>query len=88
MFGFYLVYHAHFAGLAVGIFVYAQIFLGHLVDVGAGAVFGNLDDAAADFEIAVGILGSIKVMATRGSRRTLRSFWRPLAELKMICSPS
>src|SRR5579863_8415378 len=25
---------------------------------------------------------------TRGSRRTLRSFWRPLAELKMTCSPS
>src|SRR5208337_1400985 len=26
--------------------------------------------------------------ATRGSRRTLRSFWRPLAELKMTCWPS
>src|SRR6266436_3599473 len=26
--------------------------------------------------------------ATRGSRRTLRSFWRPLAELKVTCSPS
>src|SRR4029078_2883085 len=27
-------------------------------------------------------------IATRGSRRTLRSFCRPLAELKMTCSPS
>src|ERR1700723_1596175 len=27
-------------------------------------------------------------MATRGSRRTFLSFWRPLAELKMMCSPS
>src|SRR5580658_8069314 len=25
---------------------------------------------------------------TRGSRRTLRSFWRPLAELNSTCSPS
>ncbi len=57
VFGLYFVEHADFAGLAVGILVDAEIFLGHLVDVGAGAVFGDLDDAAADFEIAVGILG-------------------------------
>src|SRR5580704_17868165 len=29
----------------------------------------------------------MRARETRGSRRTLRSFWRPLAELKMTCSP-
>src|SRR5258706_14709306 len=53
----YLVQHASFAGLAVGIFVNAEILLGYFVDVSAGAVFGDLDDAAADLDVAVGILG-------------------------------
>ena len=35
--GLDLVDDADFAGLAVGILVGAEIFLGHLVDVGAGA---------------------------------------------------
>ena len=46
---------ADFTGLAVGIFIDAEIFLGHFVDVGAGAVFGDFDDATTNFEIAVGI---------------------------------
>src|ERR1700733_1549369 len=54
--GLYFVNDAHFAGVAVGIFVDAEIFLGQLVDVSAGAFFGDLDHAAADFEVAVGIL--------------------------------
>jgi hypothetical protein len=53
--GFYFVEDADFAGLAVGILIDAEIFLGHLVDVSAGALFGDLDDAAADFKIAVRI---------------------------------
>src|SRR5271156_5322182 len=42
VFGLHLVNEAHFAGLAVGIFVDAEIFLGQLVDAGAGALFGDL----------------------------------------------
>src|SRR5580698_2718896 len=54
--GLYLVDHAHFAGLAVGIFADAEIFLGKLVDAGATTFFGDLNHAAADLEIPVGIL--------------------------------
>ena len=55
--GFDFIDHADLAGLAVGVFVDAEIFLGHLVDVGAGTVFGDLDDAAANLDVAVGIFG-------------------------------
>src|SRR5258708_27883292 len=54
--GFYFVHHSEFAGLAVGIFVDPEIFLGHLVDVGAGAIFCYFAYASANFYIAVGIL--------------------------------
>jgi hypothetical protein len=47
--GLHFVDHAHFVGLAVGIFFDSEIFFGHLVDVGAGALFGDLNDAAANF---------------------------------------
>src|SRR5579864_6087901 len=40
VFGFDFVEDADFAGLAVGIFVYAEIFLGQLVDAFGGAFFG------------------------------------------------
>src|ERR1700677_1682038 len=46
--GFDLVDHADFAGLAVGVFIDAEIFLGQLVDVGAGALFGDFDNAATN----------------------------------------
>src|SRR5579862_4038960 len=57
VFGFDFVDHADFAGLTVGIFIDTEIFFGHLVDVGAGAFFSDFDDAAANFQIAVGIFG-------------------------------
>jgi hypothetical protein len=53
--GFDFVEHSDFAGLAVGVFIYAQIFLGHFVDVGAGAVLGDFYYSAADFQITVRI---------------------------------
>src|ERR1700686_570909 len=53
--GFDFVEHADFAGLAVGVFVDTEIFFRHFVDVGGGAVFGDFDYAAANFDIAVGI---------------------------------
>ena len=79
MFGLDFVQDADFAGLAVGIFVDAEILLGHFVDLLGGAFFGDFNDTSADFQIAVGI----RARETRGSRRTFLSFWRPRAELKM-----
>src|SRR5437773_4691724 len=49
--------HAHFTGLAVRIFVLAEILLRQLVDVRVRALFRHLDDAPPDAEIAVRIVG-------------------------------
>src|SRR5206468_2338842 len=57
VFGFDFIDDADFAGLAVGIFVHAQIFFGQLVDALVGSFFGDLDDASADFYVAIGIFG-------------------------------
>ena len=43
--------------LTIRVFVHAQVFFGQLVDVGIGALFGDFDYAAADFKIAVRIVG-------------------------------
>src|ERR1700686_4553139 len=51
--GLDFIHHTNFAGLRVGILVYAQIFLGQLVDVVVRAVFRDLDDAATNLDIAV-----------------------------------
>ena len=56
-FGLDFVEDADFAGLAERIFRIAEIFVGEAVDVIVGAFFGDLDDLAADFEIAIGIFG-------------------------------
>src|SRR5262249_62322386 len=48
-----LIEHANFAGLAVRIFVHAEIFLGELVDAIVGAFLSDLNDTAANFEIAI-----------------------------------
>src|SRR5246500_2239931 len=56
VFGFDLVEDADFAGLAVRILIDAKVLFGELVDAVVGAVLGDLGDAAADFQIAIGIL--------------------------------
>src|SRR5579883_1858252 len=56
VFGLDLVDHADFPGLGIGILVNAQVFLGHFVDVLAGALLGDLGHAAANFEVAVRVL--------------------------------
>ena len=55
--GFDFVEDADFAGLAEGVFRIAEIFVGEAVDVIIGAFFGDLDDFAADLEVAVRIFG-------------------------------
>src|SRR6266851_2205481 len=55
--GFDFVQHPYFAWLTIGILVYAQILLGHLVDVFVGALLGNLLYFAANFNIAIRIIG-------------------------------
>src|SRR5215469_6101645 len=52
-----LVYNTHLAGLPVGIFVLAEIFLRHLIDVSVGTLFGDLGNLTAYFEVAIGIIG-------------------------------
>src|SRR5262245_53716023 len=52
-----LVDHAHLARLAVLVLVHPGVLLGERVDVGVRARFGRLRDAAADLEVAVGIVG-------------------------------
>ncbi len=47
--GLDLVNHADLARLAVRILIYAEIFLGHLVDVRVGAVLGDLRPHAREF---------------------------------------
>src|SRR5205807_6527754 len=59
VFGLDFVEDADFAGLAVGIFVHAEILLGQLVDAVVGAIFRDLDDAATNFHKAVGIFGIV-----------------------------
>src|SRR5487761_80375 len=61
-----LVKNAHFARLPERIDGLAEIFLRKLVDVFIGAAFGNLDDAAANLEIAVRIL---RVLNREGDAR-------------------
>jgi hypothetical protein len=79
---------AGFAGLGIGIFVYAEIFLCQLVDVIVGAIFGDFDDAAANLEIAVRVLGIDDGERDAGIAADVAVLLRPLAELKMTCSPS
>src|SRR2546423_8002932 len=57
MLGLDLVDYPRFVSLAVRIFIDAQIFFRQFVDVGIGAFFGDFDYAAADFKIAVRIVG-------------------------------
>src|SRR5689334_22677652 len=52
-----LVHHALFPGLRVRILVFAEILFSHFVDVGVGALFGDLDHASANFHVAVRIIG-------------------------------
>ncbi len=53
--GLNLVEDADFAGLAEGVFRIAQIFVGEAINVIVGAFFGDLDDLAADFHVAIRI---------------------------------
>jgi hypothetical protein len=48
VFGLDFVDHAHFAGLAVRIFVHTEVLLRHFVDVVGGALFGDLDNFATN----------------------------------------
>src|SRR5207249_1471460 len=52
-----LVHHAHFIGLSIRIFIDAMVFFGQLINVGVSAFFGDFDYSAADFEIAIRIIG-------------------------------
>src|SRR5437762_13094399 len=52
-----LVHHAHFIGLSIRIFIDAKVFFGQLINVGVSAFFGDFDYSAADFEIAIRIIG-------------------------------
>ena len=52
-----LVHHPHFIGLAIRIFIDAKVFFGQLINVGVSALFGDFDYPAADFEIAIRIIG-------------------------------
>src|SRR5215469_8863920 len=54
---FDFVHDAHFAGLAVGVGVSAEILLRKRVDMRVGAGFDGAPDAAADLHIAVGVVG-------------------------------
>lgn len=57
MFRFDLIKNTHLTGAGEGIFVDAEIFLRHFVDVRGGAFFGNLLHGAANLKVAVGIVG-------------------------------
>src|SRR5690242_10855076 len=48
---------ADLVGLAIRILIYAEIFLGKFIDVGVGAFFSDFDYPAANFQIAIGIVG-------------------------------
>src|SRR5260221_6785776 len=52
-----LVNHPHFAGLAIRVLIGAEMFLGHLIYMGVGAVSCDLDDAAANLEVPVRVFG-------------------------------
>src|SRR5205085_8920348 len=52
-----LIHDARLTGLPIRIFIRTQIFFGHFVDVGVGALLGDFGDTAANLEIAVRVLG-------------------------------
>ena len=54
--GLDFVDHSGFRGLAIRVFVHAEVFFGHLVNVIVGSLLGNFHDAAADLKIAIGII--------------------------------
>ena len=56
-FGLDFVEDANFAGLAEGIFRISKIFVRQAVDVFVGTFFGDFDDLAANFHIAIRIFG-------------------------------
>src|SRR4051812_6363320 len=51
-----LVEHSHFAGLAKRVFIFIEILLRHLVDVGVSALFSNFFYSPANLDIAVRVL--------------------------------
>jgi hypothetical protein len=51
-----LVEHTHLRGLAKRIFIFVQVLLRHLVDVGIGALFCDFNHLPSNFKVAVWIV--------------------------------